>query len=352
MKRLALYISLAAVVSLSAFACSPSDQGDTSANGTKPQTTGNSEAASGPVLIDGSTTVYPIVLAMGEDFKGENTGVEMTVNKSGTGSGFKKFIAGESDIATASRPIDEKEDQDLKSKGIAYVEVPIAYDGLTIMVNPENTWVKDMTVDQLRKVWAPGSKVTTWADIDPSWPKEKISFYGPSDNHGTYEYFTEAIVGKKGNIRDGYQPNQEYNAIITAVAGDKNAFGYVAFNYFDENRDKVKAVPVGGVTPSAETIADGSYTPLSRPLFIYVRKDALENKPQVRAFVDYALNQGLGAVTEAKYVELPEQVYAAVKDNVKAMKTGSAFMDAKPGMAMLDVLAREKMSGTGEQANK
>jgi phosphate transport system substrate-binding protein len=341
MKRLALYISLAAAVSIAAWACN-SSTADDSTGGKGPQTTGSSESpVSGPVLIDGSTTVYPIVLAMGEDFRDANKGVEMTVNKAGTGSGFKKFIAGETDIATASRPIDAKENDELKAKSIDYIEVPIAYDGLTIIIHPDNTWAKSMTMDQLKKAWAPGSTVATWADINPAWPKEKINFYGPSDNHGTYEYFTEAVAGKKGSIRDGYQPNQEYNAVVQAVGGDKNAIGYVGFNYFEENKDKVKAVTINGVAPSSSTIENGTYTPLSRPLFIYVRKDALENKPQVKAFVEYALNAGLGAVTEAQYVQLPKDVYDTVKANLKDMKTGSLFLHAKPGMPMKDVLAKE-----------
>jgi len=309
-----------------------------SATAKTPETGGN---ASGALVIDGSTTVYPIVSAMGEDFGGKNADVKVTVNKSGTGSGFQKFERGEIDIATASRPIKPEEDAALKAKGIDYIELPIAFDGVSVVVNPQNTWASALTLDQLTKAWAPDSKVALWSDIDPAFPKEKINFYGPSDNHGTYEYFTEAVCKKKMLIRKDYQPNQEYTAIIKSVSDDKDGIAYVGYNYYDQNKDKVKALTVNGVGPSEATILDGSYSPLSRPLFIYVAKKALE-KSAVKGFVEFALSQdGISAVTEAKYVPLPGDAYEAVRRRAASATPGSVFMTAKPGMKIKDVLALE-----------
>jgi len=311
---------------------------------TAPSTTGSAETggnASGALVIDGSTTVYPIISAMGEDYGAKNADVKVTVNKSGTGSGFQKFERGEIDIATASRPIKADEDTALKAKGIDYVELPIAFDGVSIVVNPANTWAKNLTLDQLTKAWAPDSKVKLWSDIDPSFPKEKINFYGPSDNHGTYEYFTEAVCKKKMQIRKDYQPNQEYTAIIKSVSDDKDGIAYVGYNYYDQNKDKVNALTVNGVGPTEATILDGTYSPLSRPLFIYVAKKALE-KPAVKGFVEFALSaEGLGAVTEAKYVQLPAEAYDVVRKRATDGTAGSVFMTAKPGMKITDVLALE-----------
>lgn len=306
----------------------------------KPGTSGTTTAA-GALTLDGSTTVFPIVSLMGEDYGTKNSNVKVTVNKSGTGSGFQKFERGEIDICAASRPIKDDEDQALKAKGIDYVELPIAFDGVSIVVNQQNTWASNVTIDQLKKAWAPGSTVKMWSDIDPSFPKEKINFYGPSDNHGTYEYFTEAVCGKKGAMRADYQPNQEYTAIIQSVAGDKDGIAYVGFNYYDQNKDKVKALTVGGVGPTSQTILDGTYTPLSRPLFIYVAKKSLD-KPEIKGFVEYALSEeGLAAVTDAKYVQLPKEAYEQVRKRATDGVAGSVFKDAKPGMKIGEVLAKE-----------
>lgn len=304
-------------------------------------TTGTAGNASGALVVDGSTTVYPIVSAMGEDYGAKNADVKVTVNKSGTGSGFQKFERGEIDIAAASRPITTDEDSALKAKGIDYIELPIAFDGVSVVVNPANTWAKNLTLDQLTKAWAPDSTVKLWSDIDPSFPKEKINFYGPSDNHGTYEYFTEAVCKKKMQIRKDYQPNQEYTAIIKAVSDDKDGIAYVGYNYYDQNKDKVNALTVNGVGPTEATILDGTYSPLSRPLFIYIAKKALD-KPAVKGFVEFALSQeGLAAVTEAKYVQLPADAYEVVRKRATDATPGSVFMTAKPGMKITDVLALE-----------
>lgn len=287
-------------------------------------------ATGSEIKIDGSTTVYPIVSILAEDFR-KQSGSRPTVNKAGTGSGFQKFGRGEIDIATASRPIQEKEIAELAKNKIEFVEIPIAYDGVSVIVNPANSWATDLTVDELKKAWGPDSTVKLWSDINPSFPKEPITFYGPTDNHGTYEYFTEAINKKKNAIRKEYQPNQEYTAIVKSIEGDKGGIAFVGFNYFEENKTKVKALKVGGVEPSTETIASGKYNPLSRPLFIYVNKKALDRK-EVKAFVDFALgDKGKAAVKEASYVELPQGFFDAVKKHVDAAEVGSKFGDYKPG---------------------
>jgi len=315
---------------------------DTTAKTTDSKSTPAKGGDAGSLVVDGSTTVYPIASAMGEDFGTKNSGTKVVVNKSGTGSGFQKFERGEIDVATASRPIKADEDAALKKAGIDYLEVPIAFDGVSVVVNPQNTWAKNMTMEALKKAWAPGSTVKLWSDIDPAYPKEKINFYGPTDNHGTYEYFTEAVNGKKNDIRADYQPNQEYTAIIQSVSGDKDGIAYVGFNYYDTNKDKVNAVTVNGVAPTSDTILTGTYTPLSRPLFLYVSKKALDSKPSVKQFVDFALSDaGLAAVTEAKYVLLPKDAYDTIRKRVAAGTTGSVFETAKPGMKIQDVLAKE-----------
>ncbi len=300
----------------------------------------------GNVKIDGSSTVFPIVDAMGEDFGKANPSVKVVVNKSGTGSGFQKFIRGDIDIATASRPIKQSEEDDLKKASIDFLEIPIAYDGVCVVVNPANTAFASLTPADLKKAWAEGSTVKTWADWHAGWPAETINFYGPTDNHGTYEYFTEAIDGKKGNIRKDYQANQDYNVVIQSIAGDKNGIGYVGLNYYVQNKDKVKVIPIdsgkGPVTPSEETVDDGTYTPLSRPLFIYVNKKSYA-RPEIKAFVDYALStHGSDAVKEANYVVLPKDVLDIVTKRATAGTAGSLFDKAKPGTPTAQVLAAAK----------
>lgn len=340
MKWIVAGLAAVSVMAVIGYGCGPkgepTPEGGTTTTGTTPTATG------GSVSIDGSTTVYPIVNIMAEDFGKANEGVKVDVTKSGTGSGFKKFIDGTIDICTASRTIEDKEDAELKTKGLEYFEVPIAYDGVSVIVNPANTFVDKMTVDELKKAWAPDSTVKTWADIRAGWPAEPITFNGPTDNHGTYEYFTEKIVGKKNQIRKEYTSNQEYNAIMAAVEGDKNAIGYVGYSYYIESKDKVKIVPVDGIVPSEETIANGTYKPLSRVLFLYVSKKAYDSKPEVKKFVDYALGEGLGAVSESKYVDLPKEVIDLVKERISGGKTGSIFAKAEAGKTTADILKAAK----------
>jgi phosphate transport system substrate-binding protein len=317
---------LAAALALTLVGC-----GDKAAEGTTSDGKGGAPATAtadlkGSVNIDGSTTVYPIAQIMGEDFGGANSGVKVSVNKAGTGSGFQKFMRGEIDIATASRPIEDKEIEEAKKAGIEYVEVPIAFDGVTVIVNPANSYAVDWTPELLKKAWMDGSTVSKWSDLNPQWPGEAIQFHGPTENHGTYEYFTEAVNGKKNSIRRGYQPDQEYTSIVQAVAGEKNAIGFVGFNYYEENKDKVKAAKIAGIEPSADSILSGSYK-LSRPLFLYVSKKAYA-RPEVKAFLDYALSdEGLAAVEEAKYVKLPAEMYGKIREHTTAGTAGSGWLE-------------------------
>ncbi len=329
---------IGAAMALVGYGCAKSDPSPTGTTGGSAPVATN---MTGELTIDGSTTVFPIVSILGEDFGKENSGVKVTVNKSGTGSGFKKFMEGKLDIATASRPIKDDEAKSLAEKNIEYVEIPVAYDGLTVIVNPENKWATDITPEELKTAWNKDSKVTTWDQINAKFPKEKITFYGPTDNHGTYEYFTEAINGKKNEIRKEYQPNQEFTAIITAVAGDKSAMAFIAYNYYAESNGKVKALTVSGINPEEKTIADGTYRPLSRPLFIYVNKASM-GRPEVKAFVDFALgDKGKAAVTESKYVLLDDDVMTQIKAHVAAGTAGTMMKDFKPGMKLSEVYVKK-----------
>lgn len=328
------------MVTAALIGCNKDEAPTESSSGGSTPTASNTDMK-GQILIDGSTTVYPIVQIMAEDFGKANSGVKLTVNKSGTGSGFKNALdKSDLDIVTASRPIKDSELKDAQGKQIEYIEIPIAYDGVSIVVNPDNSALSDVTPEQLKTMFVKDSNVKMWSDVNPAWPKEAIKFYGPSDNHGTYEYFQEAVLGKGTDFRSDYQPNQEYNTIIGAVAQDKNGIAYVGFNYYASNKDKVKAVTVNGVAPSDETIKDGTYVPLSRPLFLYVKKSAMD-RPEIKAFVDFALGEGASAVTDAQYVELPSDAMDKVKSRVSAGTTGSVFMNAKPGMSISQVIEQE-----------
>ena len=246
----------------------------------------------GDVKVDGSGTVYPIVAGFGELVWDEHKRLRISVGASGTGAGFKKFIAGDIDISNASRPIKDKEIAALAEAGIGFVEIPIAFDGLTIIVNPKNDWVDTLTLAQLNKIWDKDSKVSRWSDIDPSFPNAEINLYGPTSAHGTYEYFNEAVNGDSENTRQDYSQSAEYNALIQGVSSDKNALGYVGYAYVESNIDKIKVLGVdsgsGPIKPTKETIQSGTYSPLARPLLMYIRADALE-KPAVSAFMEFSL---------------------------------------------------------------
>lgn len=280
------------------------------ANNTDSGSGGDGAALSGSVKIDGSSTVAPLSEAAAEFFKEEESGVNVTVGTSGTGGGFEKFCNSETDISDASRPIKDEEIAVCKEKGVEYVEIPVANDALTVVVNTENDWADCLTTEQLKKIWEPGSKVTNWNQVDPSFPDEKLELYGPGTDSGTFDYFTDEINGEEGASREDYSPSEDDNVIVQGVSGSKGGLGYFGFTYFEENTDKLKAVKIdsgsGCVEPSAETARDGSYTPLSRPLFIYPSKAALE-KPEVKAFLEFYLENDADIAKAAQYIPLSEE---------------------------------------------
>ena len=267
---------------------------------------------SGMVAIDGSSTVFPISEAMAEEFQIAHPGVRVTVGISGTGGGFKKFCAGETDISDASRPIKPSEIDLCAENGIEAIEIPVAWDGLTVVRNPSNDWAACMTVDELARLWQPGSTIQRWNQIRPEWPDEEIVLYGPDTDSGTFDYFTEAIVGEEDASRDDYTASADDNVLVVGVEGDAGSLGYFGFAYYEESSNRLGAVAVdngdGCVGPSRETIENGTYAPLSRPMFIYVKPDALA-KPQVRKFVEFYLRNATVLVPEVGYVPLAAERY-------------------------------------------
>jgi phosphate transport system substrate-binding protein len=302
-----------------------------SANATKP---------SGTISIDGSSTVAPFSEAFAEEFGKVNDGVKVIVAQSGTGGGFKKFLAGEIDIAGASRPIEPEEIAGAKEKGVEFVEIPISFDGLSVVVNKENTFAQTLTVDELKRIWSADSKVKTWKDIRSDFPAEPIKLYGPGTDSGTFDYFTEVVCGKKGNSRKDYQPSEDDNVLVQGVAGDKFSLGYFGFAYYDLNKDKLSVVKVDGgkgpVEPTIETIANGTYAPLSRPLFMYVNKKSLD-RPEVKAFLTFVLDQAKALIPSADGVVLPDDAYAAARERLDKMVTGTTFSGAPMGASVVDL---------------
>lgn len=265
------------------------------------------EGLSGEVKVDGSSTVYLITEAVAEEFLKENPNVKVTVGIAGTGGGFKKWLAGETDINNASRPIKEEEKQLAKKNGIEYLELKIAYDGVTVVVNPENDWCNNLTVEELKKIWEPGSKVKLWSDIRPEFPKQKILLFGPDTDSGTFDFFTEKIVGKEGMSRADYTASTDDNVLVQGVSGDKYSLGYFGFAYYEENKDKVKAIKVDGIAPSFDTIANGTY-PLSREMYLYVNKKSLK-RPEVKEFLKFYLKNATDIVKQVGYIPLPDKTY-------------------------------------------
>ena len=273
----------------------------------------------GQIVIDGSSTVGPIAEALAEEFMLAGAEkVQTTVDISGTGGGFKRFCAGETDLQNASRPIKDAEREVCAEAGVEYYELEIAYDGLAIIVNPENDFVSCLTVDQLAAMWAPDSAVKTWADVDPSWPAEEIAFYGAGSDSGTFDYFTETINGEAGATRTDYTPSEDDNVLVEGVAGDENAIGYFGLAYYEANADRLKLVEVDGgngcVAPMTDSVQDGSYAPLSRPLYLYVNAASLA-RPEVQEFVRFAIATAPELVGEVGYVASPVETY--VEDQVK-----------------------------------
>ena len=285
------------------------------------------------VKVDGSSTVFPITEAVAEDFQKSKKGkIKVTVGISGTGGGFKKFCRGETDISNASRPILKKEMDDCKAAGITYLEMPVAYDALTVVVNPKNTFVKSLSVAELKKMWEPAAqgKITNWNQINPAFPSAPLKLFGAGADSGTFDYFTEAITGKSKSSRGDFTASEDDNVLVQGVSRDLNAIGFFGYAYYVENRDKLKSVPIvdkpGGkaVEPSIENVLNGSYQPLARPIFIYVNAAALK-KPEVREFVEFYNKHGESLAREVKYVPLPAKAYAYNLDSVGKMRLGTKF---------------------------
>ncbi len=296
----------------------------------------------GTVKIDGSSNVFLITEAVAEEFLHEAPRVRVTVGISGTGGGFKKFLAGETDISDASRPIKSKELSVAKEKGIEFIELPVAYDGLSVVVNAQNDFVDYLTVEELRKIWQPGSSVKLWSDVRPAWPAKPIRLYGPGTDSGTFDYFTKVINGKAQASRPDYTASADPNVLVQGVAGDKNSLGYLGHAYYKENKNKLKLVPVdagtGPVAPSAITINDGSYKPLSRPIFIYVRTKSL-SRVAVQKFVHFYIKNAGQLAKEVGFVPLSDTVYSFAQEMVTNKIAGSIFSKKEiEGKSMEDAL--------------
>jgi phosphate transport system substrate-binding protein len=304
------------------------------------------------IKIDGSSTVYPISEAVAEDYKKTSANVDITVGLSGTGGGFKKFERGETDISDASRPITAGEDSICKAASIDYIELPISYDGIAIVVNKQNTWLNTITVAELKKMWEPAAqdKVKKWSDINPKWPNEEIHLFGTGTASGTFDYFTEAINGKAKAIRGDYTASANPNILVEGISKDKDGLGFFGLAYYESNIDKLKVVPVdngkkedgdGAIAPSQETVKNGTYQPLSRPLFIYIAKKSAA-RPEVKAFVDFYLANAGKLSTEVGYIALPANVYELVNKRWTAGNTGSALAGKDAvGVKLEDLLGAE-----------
>jgi len=286
---------------------------------------GEGGAPSGQVLIDGSSTVAPLSSAAAELFRQENPDVNVTVATSGTGGGFEKFCSGGTDISNASRPIDEDERAACEQAGIEFTELQVANDALTVVVNPANNWANCLTVEQLATIWSPQSegRITNWNQVDPAFPDVPLALFGPGTDSGTFDYFTEAINGEEGASRTDYSASEDDNVLVQGVQGAPGATSYFGYTYFEENQESLKAVQIDGgqgcVAPSVQTVQDGSYTPLARPLFIYVSNQAYQDKPQVKAFVDFYAAQIDPIAEAAQYVPLNEEQKGELKSTVSGL---------------------------------
>ena len=301
------------------------------------------------VKVDGSSTVFPVTEAVAEDFqKAKKQKVKVTVGISGTGGGFKKFCRNETDVSNASRPILKAEMADCQKAGIEYFELPVAFDALTVVVNPKNAFIKQLSVAELKKMWEPSAqgKVTRWNQVNPAWPDQPMKLFGPGADSGTFDYFTEAVVGKAKSSRGDFTASEDDNVLVQGVSRDVNGIGYFGYAYYLENKDKLKAVQIvndkgQAVAPSMEAVLKGSYTPLARPIFIYVNAKSLA-KPEVKEFVEYYLKNGAALAREVKYVPLPDSAYRIALEHVQKGKKGTVFGGtAEVGVTIDELLKRE-----------
>ena len=320
--RIALLLGLLSLLA----GCGGGRGGDDAASGATTESGGGSDL-SGRIEADGSSTVGPFTTAAAERFQQQNPDVQVTVGVSGTGGGFERFCAGETDISNASRPIDEEEEVPLCAEaGVEYTEFQVGVDALTVVVNTENDWVTCLTTEQLKTIWEPAAdgKITNWNQVDPSFPDQPLALAGPGTDSGTFDYFTDEINGEEGASRADYTPSEDDNVIVQAVAGDPGGLGYFGYTYFEENQDSLKAVEIDGgegcVAPSVETARDGSYAPLSRPLFIYVKNEALA-RPEVYGFVEYFLTNSIQLAEDALFIPVPDDQVAA---NLSALESAAS----------------------------
>jgi len=314
---------------------------------------GNGEGEPALIQIDGSSTVFPISEAVAEEFQLANRDVRVTVGISGTGGGFQRFCRGETDISDASRPIRPTEIDTCAATGIEYIELPVAYDGLAVVVNPQNTWVDAMTVDELKMLWEPAAQNTVmrWNQIRPSWPDEEIRLFGAGVDSGTYDYFTEAVVGEEGASRGDFTSSEDDNVLVQGITSDEFALGFLPYAYVEQNQSRLKVVPVddgdpdngdGPIAASPATVRTGTYQPLSRPLFIYVSLDAAE-RPEIQQFVE-AYFLGADLMREVGYVELTPAIYDLARQHFADRRTGTAFGEggSQVGLTLEELLSREQ----------
>jgi phosphate transport system substrate-binding protein len=307
-----------------------------------------------PVAIDGSSTVHPISEAVAEAFHAIEPSVPVTIGVSGTGGGLKKFCAGEIAIAGASRPIKKTETELCAEKGIAFVELPVAYDGIAVVAHPSATWLDHVTVDELKAMWRPEAQgtVTTWAQVRPGWPDRPFHLFGPGVDSGTYDYFTAAVVGTEHASRGDFTPSEDDNVLVQGVASDPDGLGFFGLAWYEENRERLRLVPVddgkpengaGPILPTAQTVRDGTYQPLSRPLFLYVAASALD-RPEVKKFLDFYLGDGRNVISEVGYVPLTDVAYGLVRKRLDARTPGSVFTGggSQVGLTVEALLSKEQ----------
>ena len=306
------------------------DTGKEKTEDTKAQ--GGGGGSPGQISIEGSSTVLPITQGAAEAFSQQNRDVQISVGGAGTGDGMEAFCSGDIPIADASRPINDEEAQACEENGVQFIELAVATDGITIVVNPQNDFANDITLDELRTLWGPDAdgQATTWNQVRSDWPEQQINLYGPGTESGTFEFFTERAVGKKKEQRSDYQASEDDNVLVQGVSGDPNALGYFGFGYFEQNQQRLKALEVDGAEPTVESIQSGQY-PLSRPLFIYVSVQALEDNPSIEEFVSFYLENLNQYVDQAQYVELPDQAAQETRERFQNRTTGTAPEDAAGG---------------------
>ncbi|MGE7182898.1 PstS family phosphate ABC transporter substrate-binding protein [Peribacillus sp. NPDC006672] len=315
-KGMAMTVMMGGVIAVAA-GCGSDDTKTSSSEGK------GSGQLQGEVITDGSSTVFPIMEAVAEEYMGTQPDVKVSVGSSGTGGGFKKFIAGETDLSNASRPVKEEESTMLDEKGVKYTELKLAFDGISIVANKDNEFIDSLTVEELQKLWVDNGKVKKWSDIRPEWPNEEIKFYSPGTDSGTYDYFNEVILEEKPMVENATL-SEDDNVLVKGVEGDKNAIGFFGFAYYAENKDKLKIVSIdngkGAVEPTHETIKSGEYAPLSRPLYTYVANKSVAEKEQVADYTQFVIENAGELAEEVGYISLPEEEYKKDLDKLKELE--------------------------------